>query len=149
MRETRYLKLDWHEFNRRTCGWDLDKVGFLMRLLETTWHEQRPVDPTTLKGVRWFGMDPRTIKRLYTGDVREAVTALVRQRIPLSDFHVKDVWARSGGVCFHCQETLADDWEIDHLVPVARSGMSHRDNLVASCRSCNRSKGAHLVEAAE
>jgi hypothetical protein len=36
--------------------------------------------------------------------------------------------------------------EIDHIVPLARGGRHHPDNLCASCKRCNRAKRHKLVE---
>lgn len=48
------------------------------------------------------------------------------------------------GTCFYCAQA-SDFFEIDHIVPVARGGSDHYDNLVVACRTCNRSKGAKLI----
>ena len=32
-------------------------------------------------------------------------------------------------------------FEIDHIIPVIQGGMNIVDNLILSCRKCNRSKG--------
>lgn len=36
--------------------------------------------------------------------------------------------------------------DIDHRVPVAMGGKCHLDNLEVLCYSCNRKKGAHLLD---
>jgi 5-methylcytosine-specific restriction endonuclease McrA len=46
-----------------------------------------------------------------------------------------------GYMCFYCSHPLEDDYHIDHFVPVSRGGGSEIENLVASCPSCNLSKG--------
>lgn len=35
--------------------------------------------------------------------------------------------------------------EVDHVIPVARGGSDHEDNLVTACYSCNRGKGDLLL----
>ena len=35
--------------------------------------------------------------------------------------------------------------EIDHIVPIAKGGLTKEDNLQRLCWKCNRSKGAKLV----
>jgi 5-methylcytosine-specific restriction endonuclease McrA len=44
---------------------------------------------------------------------------------------------RDGRVCFWCG--LEAD-TIDHIVPVAKGGTDHDENLVSACRRCNYSK---------
>lgn len=58
--------------------------------------------------------------------------------------------------CYHCLEEgearfpvvgaiqLPAGFEWDHLIPVSRGGTNDPDNIVVSCRSCNRSKGDRL-----
>lgn len=58
------------------------------------------------------------------------------------------VWDNSAGRCYHCGGALhpISDFEVDHLHPRAQGGGNEITNLVASCRSCNRSKGAKRLE---
>lgn len=46
------------------------------------------------------------------------------------------------GYCLTPQSLAYDTLELDHIIPVAAGGVSTRDNLWLSCRSCNRHKGA-------
>lgn len=46
--------------------------------------------------------------------------------------------------CAYCDST--QQIEIDHIVPLARGGTHTPENLAPACRSCNRSKGAFLLE---
>jgi 5-methylcytosine-specific restriction endonuclease McrA len=46
-----------------------------------------------------------------------------------------------GYMCFYCSHPLEGDYHVDHFVPVSRGGGSEIENLVASCPSCNLSKG--------
>lgn len=48
--------------------------------------------------------------------------------------------------CYWCLRCLTDkNFTIDHVIPLVRGGRHIADNLVASCRSCNSSKGAKLL----
>ena len=51
----------------------------------------------------------------------------------------KQVFKRDGEVCTYCG-TKIGPFEIDHKTPVAKGGSDNLENLVVSCRSCNRSK---------
>ena len=46
------------------------------------------------------------------------------------------------GVCHYCEGRFPpQNLTLDHIVPLARGGMSRPGNLVAACRPCNQAKG--------
>jgi 5-methylcytosine-specific restriction endonuclease McrA len=47
------------------------------------------------------------------------------------------------GRCWYCQTKLKR-YEIEHRIPLSRGGSNNPSNLVLSCVTCNRSKGAKL-----
>lgn len=48
--------------------------------------------------------------------------------------------------CHWCCVALTEEnRSIDHVVPIARGGRHHPDNLVAACKPCNCSKGKKLI----
>ncbi len=54
-----------------------------------------------------------------------------------------DIFKRDSFTCRYCgQASPAVVLEVDHVVPVAEGGSSDPINLVTSCFSCNRGKGA-------
>ncbi|WP_338129699.1 HNH endonuclease [Burkholderia glumae] len=55
------------------------------------------------------------------------------------------VFARDDYTCRYCG-ARGVYLEADHVVPLSRGGPTTEQNLVTSCRPCNRSKGAKLVE---
>lgn len=43
--------------------------------------------------------------------------------------------------CAYCLKPVTKkNMEVDHILPVSKSGINHRGNLVCSCSKCNRSK---------
>jgi 5-methylcytosine-specific restriction endonuclease McrA len=57
------------------------------------------------------------------------------------------VYQRDGGRCFYCHcDVPLFGAHLDHVLPVSRGGMSIYSNLVLSCRSCNCSKSASVLE---
>ena len=48
--------------------------------------------------------------------------------------------------CYWCSKpfTITRKQEIDHIIPLARGGLHSPENLVASCKACNLSKGSKL-----
>lgn len=138
-RPTRFLKFDMSAFFSLTDTWSLEKIGLLMKIVHRTWRDQRPIEAKNPRRELW--VDPRTMRRLYDDELRNAVVILTSQRMPLDDFDREAVFRKSGGSCHHCGEKLSDGWHIDHLVPVVRGGLSNLSNLVASCPPCNLRKG--------
>lgn len=49
-------------------------------------------------------------------------------------------------LCAYCESPLFGDFEIDHIVPVAKGGTGDWSNLAITCGPCNRSKGAKTLE---
>lgn len=48
------------------------------------------------------------------------------------------------GLCHYCGKPFAATaLTMDHIVPVARGGLSRRGNVVPSCDACNKSKRCH------
>lgn len=69
---------------------------------------------------------------------------LKRERAKARDLRQSQWWknqlARS--VCYHCEQRFAvRELTMDHLIPIARGGMSDRGNCVPSCKTCNSHKG--------
>lgn len=62
---------------------------------------------------------------------RETITTALRVKIA----------KRDRGICRYCL-TWDDEFEIDHVIPVAAGGHTTISNLVLACKDCNRSKGA-------
>lgn len=45
------------------------------------------------------------------------------------------------GICHYCQQKFeASELTMDHIVPVARGGLSVKNNVVPACKSCNQNK---------
>ena len=43
--------------------------------------------------------------------------------------------------CYYCQKVLQKkDVTMDHIIPLARGGLSQRQNIVPCCKSCNSKK---------
>jgi 5-methylcytosine-specific restriction endonuclease McrA len=44
-------------------------------------------------------------------------------------------------VCYYCSELVAPDLvTMDHVVPMAKGGLSTKNNLVVACKPCNNKK---------
>lgn len=56
----------------------------------------------------------------------------------------KSAWWKqklSQGICYYCQGHFPkDELTMDHKVPIARGGLSSKNNIVPCCKDCNSKK---------
>jgi len=77
----------------------------------------------------------------------------VRRREPSYNLKEK-IYNRDNYTCFYCGIRVVPghpDWkftpiEIDHVIPLSKGGENTEENLVCSCRKCNRSKGSKIIQ---
>lgn len=59
------------------------------------------------------------------------------------------ILTRDGYKCKYCGANIEDEpnllLEVDHIVPLAKGGMTNEENLQTLCWKCNRSKGSKIV----
>lgn len=55
---------------------------------------------------------------------------------------VAEMFRLQKGMCMTCGESIANGYQIDHVMPLALGGANDRSNLQLLCRKCNQSKGA-------
>ncbi|MCB0393062.1 MAG: HNH endonuclease [Bdellovibrionales bacterium] len=49
----------------------------------------------------------------------------------------------SQGICYYCETRFPPaELTMDHKVPIARGGVSSRENIVVCCKECNSKKGS-------
>ena len=68
-----------------------------------------------------------------------------REKAKARDLRNSQWWRQEvgKGVCYHCQQKfLPAELTMDHLVPIARGGLSNKRNCVPSCKACNTEKGS-------
>lgn len=58
---------------------------------------------------------------------------------------------RDNFTCCQCGNSTSSEpnllLEVDHIIPIAKGGLTQEDNLQTLCWKCNRSKGAKLISA--
>lgn len=54
---------------------------------------------------------------------------------------VKELFGRQDGRCAYCKTSIADGYQIDHVIALARGGTNWIDNIALACTTCNRRKG--------
>jgi 5-methylcytosine-specific restriction endonuclease McrA len=58
---------------------------------------------------------------------------------------VKTILINANGICAYCKQPL-DKLTLDHVIPLSKNGAHDISNAVASCLSCNCSKGSKLLD---
>lgn len=133
---------------RAFIAWEPARLSLLMRLVYIVWIKQEPLPadlllmPSSLIR-RITGVDARSIRTHYDQEMKDAISILVRRRAPLYDGSRDQIFNDCDGICFHCGCDLdIKNFHVDHLIPISGGGLTHRENLVASCAPCNLTKGA-------
>lgn len=69
------------------------------------------------------------------------------QRPKVSKVKRKRVYKRDKGICAYCGSHVSfDDFDIDHIVPLAKGGNNEDSNLTVSCHHCNRKKHISIIK---
>jgi 5-methylcytosine-specific restriction endonuclease McrA len=97
----------------------LDRAGQSYQPLCRDAHYKRGVPPQIKKRER------ATMRKHYQTWYRELVT-------------------QYGEVCLNCGEV--DTLVVDHILPIAKGGLSTPDNLQLLCSTCNRIKGKLVID---
>jgi 5-methylcytosine-specific restriction protein A len=66
-----------------------------------------------------------------------------RERAKARELRASSWWKNiiAQGVCHYCQGKFPPaEISMDHVVPLARGGMSTKGNIVPACKQCNQSK---------
>jgi 5-methylcytosine-specific restriction protein A len=69
--------------------------------------------------------------------------ALKKEREKARELRKSNWWLQklNEGVCYYCQNQFSKtDLTMDHKVPLARGGLSSRNNIVICCKDCNSKK---------
>lgn len=72
------------------------------------------------------------VEEIAKGSVRRAIADDVKML----------VWTRDGGRCVRCGS--AEQLHFDHIIPLARGGGDHAENIQILCRVCNLTKSDRL-----
>lgn len=87
----------------------------------------------------------------YMGDLVNFRASMAGQRALMTSALRERIKERDGYACRICRLSIADEknllLEIDHIVPLARGGVTTEANLQTLCWKCNRRKGTQIYEA--
>lgn len=149
---------------------------FAVMLWSAAWHQvpagSLPADDRELKrlsgaGRRWSGISEAVLRgwvrcsdgRLYhpfiatlanrAWEAKQRVRRKIDRRLEITSerwaYLRSIVFERDDFTCRYCG-ARGGKLECDHVIPVARGGVTELHNLVTACRPCNRSKGARSLE---
>ena len=68
---------------------------------------------------------------------------LKKEREKARELRQSDWWKKkiAEGLCHHCGKRFPPkELTMDHLVPLARGGVSSKNNIVPACKACNAGK---------
>lgn len=110
-----------------------DKI--LVRVIE--WTKKNPDKSKTYKA-KWAAKNPDVVRII--GHNRRARSRAADGRCTKSD--IDRIFKAQKGKCAYCRTSLADGFDMDHIVPLAKGGSNHPSNIQLCCESCNCSKSA-------
>lgn len=86
----------------------------------------------------------------FLGNLVKFRNSVRGQRALMTSSLREKIKQRDGYTCRCCNASVAEEknllLEIDHILPLARGGMTTVDNLQTLCWRCNRSKGAKVLQ---
>lgn len=95
---------------------------------------------------KWREANPgksATLQRAWRGKNREKVRANKRSRKAAKRITlVRELTKLQRGRCAYCRTRLADEFHVDHVMPLKRGGPDRRSNLQLTCVPCNLAKSA-------
>lgn len=86
-------------------------------------------------------------RRSERGRIKNRLQRHLRRAGRGTHFRPEDVVARlrrQRSRCYWCGTSIADAYQIDHVVPVSRGGTNEPSNIVLACIHCNSAKRARL-----
>lgn len=155
-----YILLDVSKWRSACIGLSCEEEGLLIRICSFAWGAGKAPPSDVKNAARLIGVDWRSYRRLIKGlrsagvvdDEGVPLPKFVRAAARLSGaMWLRTrlrIFARDGHQCRYCGGRDGA-LECDHLVPVSRGGSHSDENLVTSCRPCNRAKRDRVVSVEE
>lgn len=107
-------------------------------------HGRIPLDKIRLKRVKKYSQDKPEELLHYWNCIRKANSANTRDG--LNNIAPEDVYAallRTNFHCTYCNAKLKNtDWQLDHVVPISKGGVTSVMNITPACKVCNMMKGS-------
>lgn len=106
---------------------------------------EKDSEKNVARAKKWAENNPEKIRIARKNTAGRRRARIVSR--PFEHIDPNEVYAASGGICGLCGAHVSiDSFEIDHILPIARGGGHTRDNVQVAHRTCNKKKGARLVD---
>lgn len=89
---------------------------------------------------KWYSIDYEKVDELLKARLLFS-KILILEDDSLFRSNRPKVYDRDKGICRYCGAQQHTEYSVDHVIPKSQGGLSHIDNLVLSCKSCNSKKG--------
>jgi hypothetical protein len=104
------------------------------------WYRATYPDKWAAKNAAWAAANPDK-RRNYRAKRRALELAAY-----VEDVDRQTVWERDGGICHICGTAAnPDQWDLEHIIPLAKGGFHSYANTAVSHPLCNKRKGAKLI----
>jgi 5-methylcytosine-specific restriction endonuclease McrA len=112
------------------------------RASSKAWYEAHP-EQVKARNVQWRKDNPERYKELMRISAQAKKARKLEQFVEHVDPQI--VYQMHGGMCGICEEFVAyNEFEVDHVIPLAKGGMHGYVNVQPAHSLCNRKKWAHL-----
>lgn len=101
------------------------------------WNKANPERRAEIRR-KWDKENPEA-KRMSCADRRARIRGSAGK---ITVKQVKDLFVKQKGKCTGCRKKMGDDFELDHVTPLALGGAHSIENAQLLCMPCNRKKGA-------
>ncbi len=100
--------------------------------------------------VNWCSKQRVNYEHDIYDEVNEFLTKFLKKRmynfnLPLWKEISRIVFERDNYTCLYCNKK-GGNLEVDHIIPLSKNGTNELENLVTSCRTCNRQKRDKTVK---
>lgn len=100
--------------------------------------------------IRWASNQRFIYEENIKEEYKEFTNSIINKRLYNIDIKLwkkisKEVFERDNFTCTYCGQ-VGGILEIDHIVSISKGGTNHLDNLITTCRKCNRQKKDKTLE---
>lgn len=79
-------------------------------------------------------------------DIKKSLVRLCASSIVYLESKNINQFSSCDFTCEYCKSIISESYHLDHIVPISREGTNDLTNLAITCKKCNCSKSAYLLE---
>lgn len=150
-KKIKYNPIARKEYNKQYRINNIEKIRAYQRTPEQIeahkistkkWHE-RNREKILLKVTKWQKENPDKV-RIHRKNISGRRRARIKS-LPFEKIDAIEVYDSSLGICGICKTAVSiTDFEIDHILPIAKGGGHTRSNTQIAHRLCNKRKGSNI-----